>query len=237
MVSFTELLTAPDSELVKIFYKLKSNPGDDFIVRINKVAGQLGLNHTQLVCALGFNRHIRDLADIYSTLGFRNYKLLAYRCNELFSTDTYNQLEIDNILDIYSERLEDQQILDAIKEMLGPRLEHIEADIEKNEDPSHVISYRMEVHSIYSAGIVDRAFAEMRVNKPIGKFRQISDEINVIVDAGLFPPSNLFFLDALTPEEKKMLIDQKHIDANMVKNRLQNKNISAEEREVLEEYI
>ena len=95
MVSFTELLTASDADLVKIFYKLESNPNDDFIIRINKVAAQIGLNHSQLVCALGFNKYIRDLSDIYSMIGFRSYKLLSYRGNELFSTDTYNQLPID----------------------------------------------------------------------------------------------------------------------------------------------
>lgn len=237
MISFTELLTASDADLVKIFYKIKSDPNDDFIIRINKVAAQLGLNHSQLVCALGFNRYIRDLADIYSSIGFRSYKLLSYRCNELFSTDTYNQLGIDNILDIYSERLEDQQILDSVREMLGPRLEHIEADIDKNEDPSHVMSYRMEVHSIYSAGIVDQSFAEMRINKDIAKYRLLSDEIIVIVDAGFVPGSNLFFLDSLSPDEKRSLIENKHINPEMIKNRIQNPKISAEEREMLEDYI
>lgn len=237
MVSFTELLTASDADLVKIFYKVKSDPNDDFIIRINKAAAQLDLNHSQLVCALGFNRHIRDLADIFSSIGFRSYKLLSYRCNELFSTDTYNQLGIDNILDIYSERLEDQQILDSLREMLLPRLEHIETDIDKNQDPGHTISYRMEIHSIYNAGIVDQSFAEQRINKDIGKYRILSDEVLVMVDAGFFPGSNLFFLDSLIPEEKKMLIDNNHINPEMVKNRIQNPKISTEEREMLEDYI
>lgn len=237
MVSFTELLTASDEDLVKLFYKVKSNPTDDFIVRINKVATQLGLNHSQLVCALGFNRHIRDLEDIYSSIGFRNYKLLSYRCNELFSTDTYKQLSIDNILDIYSERLEDQQILDSLREMLRPRLENIEKDIAKSEDPSHIISYRMEVHSIYAAGIVGKEFAEYRLDRNIGRFREMANEVNIIVEAGYAHPSNLFFMDTLTPQEKKDLIEAKHITQDMIKNRLQNKSISPEEREILEEYF
>ena len=237
MVSFTELLTASDAELVKIFYKLESDPNDDFIIRINKVAAQIGLNHSQLICALGFNKHIRDLSDIYSMIGFRSYKLLSYRGNELFSTDTYNQLPIDNILDIYSERIEDQKIRDSLRELLIPRLQHIEADIEKNEDPAHIISYRMEIHSIYTAGIVDKSFAEIRISKDIGKYRLLASEISVMADVGFFPASNLFFMDTITPEEKKDLIDAKHIDVNIIKNRLQNVNISAEEREVLEEYL
>ena len=237
MISFTELLTASDADLVKIFYKIKPNPAEDFIIRINKVAAQLDLNHSQLVCALGFNKYIRDLADIYSLLGFRSYKILSYRCNELFSTDTYNQLPIDNILDIYSERIEDATILASIQEMLRPRLEHIEADIDKNDDPAHVISYRMEIHSVYTAGIVDKAFAEYRINKNIGRFRVLANELNTIIEAGYFPPSNLFFMDTLSPEEKKDLIEHQHINADMIKNRLQNPTISQDEREMLENYI
>lgn len=237
MVSFTELLTAADADLVKFFYKIKTNPSEDFIIRINKAAAQLGLNHSQLVCALGFNKYIRDLSDIYSLLGFRSYKILSYRCNELFSTDTYNQLSIDNILDIYSERIEDETILASLKEMLIPRLEHIEADIDKNEDPSHVISYRMEIHSIYTAGMVDKSFAEYRINKDIGRFRIIANELNLIIEAGYFPPSNLFFMDTISPEEKKELIAQEHVNKDMIKNRLQNANISQEEREMLEDFF
>ena len=237
MISFTELLTAADEDLVKIFYKINSSPADDFIIRINKIASQLGLNHTQLVCALGFNKYIRGLSDIYSLLGFRSYKLLSYRCNELFSTDTYNQLPIDNVLDIYSERIEDAAILASLKEMLRPRLEHIEADIDKNDDPSHVISYRMEIHSIYTAGIVDKSFAEYRINKNIGRFRVLANEVNTIIEAGFFPPSNLFFIDTISPEEKKELIQHNHVNHDMIKNRLQNTKISPEERDMLEEFI
>jgi hypothetical protein len=237
MVTFTELLTASDADLVRIFHKITTDPSADFIIRINKAAAQLGLNHSQLVCALGFNKHIRDLTDIYSTLGFRSYKLLSYRCNELFRTDTYNQLSIDNILDIYSERLEDQEILSTLRSMLEPRLEHIEADLGRKEDPAHVISYRMEVHAIYKAGIVDKDFAMRRIEQPIDRYRQMSGEVGVIIEMGLIPASNLFFSNALTPDEKKALIEAKLIDANMIKNRLQNTNIQQDERDMLEAYI
>ena len=237
MPDFRELLTAPDTDLVRIFYKVKTDPQADFIVRINKAAAQLDLNHSQLVCALGFNRHIRDLPDIFSTLGFRSYKLLTYRCNELFSTDTYNQLSIDNILDIYSERLEDQEVLNSLRGMLGPRLEHIEADIEKNGDPGHVISYRMEIHAIYQAGIVGKDFADMRLARNIGKYRLLSDEAQCIADSGLVPAANMFFMDTVTPEEKKNFIERSQIQHEMIKNRLQNTHISPEERDMLEAYI
>ena len=237
MLSFTELLTASDDELVRIFYKISAGDEKDFIKRINIIATQLGLNHTQLVCALGFNKHIRDLTDIQQQLGFRSFKLLTYRQNELFTTDTYTQLGIDNILDIYSERLEDQEVLDTLRELLRPRLEHIEADIDKTDDPGHIISYRMEIHAIYTSGIADKAFADQRLKKNIGKYRRMANEVNVVIEAGYYPPSNLFFMDSISPEEKQDLINAGHISNDMIKNRLQNAKISEDEREILEEQI
>ena len=237
MPSFTEVLTASDAELVKMFYKISVDDSEDFILKINKAGSQIGLNHTQLVCALGFNKHIRDLPDIYSTLGFRSSKLLSYRCNELFQTDTYNQLSIENVLDIYSERLEDQQILKAIKELINPRLSNIEEYISEHDDSNHVFSYRMEIHSIYSAGIVNREFAEERLQMNNSRYRALSDELNAIIQAELIPPSNLFYNNDLSPEEKIKLIENHGISTDMIKNRLQNKSITEEERDLLENYI
>ena len=237
MISFTELLTASDAELVKIFYKVKSDPTVDFIKNINSVATQLELNHSQLVCAIGFNKNIRDLTDIMTVLGFKSYKVMIYRRNELFTTDTYQQLGIDNILDIYSARLEDEEILETLREMLQPRLQHIEADIEKTDDPGTTISYRMEIHSIYQSGIADKSFAEERIQKDIGKFRHMASELSEMISADIFPPSNFFFMETISPDEKRELIQQEHVSSDMVKNRLQNAKISVDEREMLEEFV
>jgi len=237
MISFTELLTASDAELVKTFYKVNSDPSQDFIKNINSIAAQLELNHSQLVCAIGFNKNIRDLTDIMAVLGFKSYKVMIYRRNELFTSDSYQQLGIDNILDIYSARLEDEEILETLRELLQRRLEHIEAAIEKTGDPGHVISYRMEIHSIYQSGIADKNFAEKRAKKDIGKYRHLASEINLMINANIFPPSNFFFMETISPDEKRELIEQKHISSDMVKNRLQNAKISEEERDMLEAFV
>ena len=237
MISFTDLLTANDANLVKIFYKVKSDPSVDFIKNINSIGTQLELNHSQLVCAIGFNKNIRDLTDIMTVLGFKSYKVMIYRRNELFTTDTYQQLGIDNILDIYSARLEDEEILETLRELLHPRLQHIEADIEKTDDPGYTVSYRMEIHSIYQSGIADKSFAEERIQKDIGKYRHMASELSEMINAEIFPPSNFFFMETITPDEKRELIQQEHVSLDMVKNRLQNSKISADERDMLEEFI
>ena len=95
----------------------------------------------------------------------------------------------------------------------------------------------MEIHSIYTAGIADKAFADDRLKKDIGKYRLMANEANVIIEAGYHPPSNLFFMDSLSPEERRDLIEGGHINKDMIKNRLQNAKTSDEEREILEEYI
>lgn len=88
-----------------------------------------------------------------------------------------------------------------------------------------------------TAGIVGADFARMRIEKDIGQFRMMPGEINVIVELGHEPPSNLFCQYHLSPQEKVSLIEAKHITPDMVKNRLQNRDISEEERDLLEEYI
>ena len=53
----------------------------------------------------------------------------------------------------------------------------------------------------------------------------------------LIPPSNLFFLDSLLPDEKKFLIDSGDVNDLMIRNRMQNTSISEDERDMLEGYI
>jgi len=237
MAEFRDILAASEEKLVQLFYRIRPLSQDNFIAKINHTASQLGVNHSQLVCALGFNKNIRELTDILSVIGFSSYKLLSYRCNELFSTDTYDGLDIDNILDIYTERLEDAELLAILRGLLPARFRSIEAKINQTDDPSTIMSYKMEIHAVYAAAITTREFAEQRMSQDIGKFRLMTDEIQMIVGEELIPPSNMFFLDSLLPDEKKFLIDSGGINDLMIRNRMQNTAISEDERDMLEGYI
>lgn len=117
MAEFRDILVASEEKLVALFHRVKPLHHDNFIAKIDHTAAQLGISHAQLVCALGFNGNIRDLTDILSVIGFSSYKLLSYRRNEIFSTDTYDNLDIDNILDIYTDRLEDTELLVTLREL------------------------------------------------------------------------------------------------------------------------
>ncbi len=237
MPSFRELLTATNDELVHYFNDVATTDTKDFVKQIDLIAQQLELNHRQLICALGFNKNTRDLPDIQQKLGFRSFKLLSYRQNELFTKDAYDQLAIDNILDIYSERHEDGQTLYAIRNLLLPRLEYIEKVVDKSNDPTYVMSYKMEIHAIYTSDIIDKSFVDERLKKDIGKFRQLTNELNEIANSDYYPHSNLFFMDALSVLEKQDLIEADYITKDMIKNRLQNIKISKEERNMLEDYL
>lgn len=236
MPSFRDILTASDAELVKIFYKVKPSSDDDFIRKINHAAAQTGLNHSQLVCALGFNRNIRDLTDILSVVGFSSYKLLTYRRNELFSSDTYRHLDIDNIVDVYAEHIEDEEIMSTLRELLPVRLGKIEAQLAEAQDPATMISYKMEVHSIYQGGIATPEFVMQRMESPIGDLRTMIEEIQMVMENELVPPGNLFFSDYLLPAEKQVLLQTGGIDAAMIQNRLANAEISEDERQMLEDF-
>lgn len=237
MADFRDILTASDAELVKIFYKVKPSEGSDFIQKINQAAAQLGVNHTQLVCALGFNRNIRDLTDILSVVGFSSYKLLTYRRNELFSTDIYQHLDIENVVDVYSEYLADEDILATLRDLLPQRLATIERSLAEEDQPAAMISYKMEVHSVYTGGIATADFVTRRMAEPIGDLRVLIEEIQLVVASELVPPGNLFFSDDLLPAEKRYLIEQGDIDQAMIENRLSNGEISEDERQMLEDFV
>ena len=65
----------------------------------------------------------------------------------------------------------------------------------------------------------------------------MASEINEIISAEILPPSNFLFMETISPDEKRELIEQKHISPDMVKNRLQNAKISEEERDMLEAFV
>ncbi|MCB1748591.1 MAG: hypothetical protein H6977_15350 [Gammaproteobacteria bacterium] len=237
MATFRDILLADDTALVRLFYKVRAGADSDFIKKINHAAAQVGVNHSQLVCALGFNRYVRDLTDILELVGFSSYKLLSYRRNELFSTDCYRQLDIDNVIDIYAAQLADSELERNLLELVPQRLAHIEARLEETLDPAMLISYKMEVHSIYSAGIATAEFAAARIDAPIADLRLKVEEIPMIVEGGLVPVGNLFYSDSLLPAEKRYLIDGGLVDAEMIRNRLANPEIPEDERQMLEDFL
>ena len=143
----------------------------------------------------------------------------------------------DNVIDIYAAQLADSELERNLLELVPQRLAHIEARLEETLDPAMLISYKMEVHSIYSAGIATAEFAAARIDAPIADLRLKVEEIPMIVEGGLVPVGNLFYSDSLLPAEKRYLIDGGLVDAEMIRNRLANPEIPEDERQMLEDFL
>lgn len=240
MVDFAELLSASPEELVRVFYGLKDARVHGFVAKIDHVAAAIGLNHSQLICGLGFNKNLEELVDILSVLGFSIGKLLKYRRDELFTHDIYNHLSIDNMLDLYTHCLAEQSVLAELEPLLPTRINEIASLIDSRSDATVALSYKMELYAVYSSQIATAAFAEQRIlakekNKPAA--RMWLEEIRLIAENRVIPAGNLFFSEELTPEEKLVLIESGEINVSMIKNRMQNTAISAAERNMLEDKL
>lgn len=237
MATLRELMTATDAELVRHFYRLDLGVDADFIKRINLAAAGLGLNHSQLICALGLNAEMCEMPDILTELGFSSYKLLAYRRNELFINDPYGQLSPADIETVYGAPIEDAAMARTRHELMLARLLRLEQQIERDDDAALVAVYKREVAAIYAgaAGTVD--FVMQRVTTAIGDKRVLIDEIELIVASAVLPIPNLFFSDFLLPVEKRYLLERGDIAQPMIENRLQNSDISEDERQMLENFL
>jgi hypothetical protein len=236
MASFREVIQASPERLINYFYRINPAPTADFIVRIDWAATQLQLNHAQLVCALGFNGNARNLTEILAILGFSSFKALSIRRNELFATDVYGQLDIDNVLDVYGAVATDPDFTAAIRENLPRRLATVEARIGTSDDPMTEVCYRMEIHAIYNGGLADKDFASKRLGDNLGRFRLVSEELAVIVENNFIPAPNAIYMDNLLTDEKRLLIDRGLVPTEIIRNRLANPAISTEERAMLESY-
>jgi hypothetical protein len=79
--------------------------------------------------------------------------------------------------------------------------------------------------------------ANQRLNADIGEYRLLADEISLIVEQEFHPPSNLFFMNNILPDEKRVLIQNGHISDSMIRNRISNASVSEAERDMLEDFI
>ena len=85
MSRFEEILTASSEDLLKKLYKSSSTQDESAASsRANKIARNLGLSYSQLVCAVGFNAKIQELSDVLAVIGFDSYEALARERAGLF---------------------------------------------------------------------------------------------------------------------------------------------------------
>jgi len=240
MSRFEEILTAGSEDLLKTLYKSASNqhePATTGSARARQMARNLGLSYAQLVCALGFNPHIRDLSDVLAVVGFDFYDKLAHERNLTFTNDIYQQLGVKDVLTVYQHVASDLQVLDVIQHLIQLRLQNIEKQIEATINSVFIERYKKEMRAIYNDGVAQIDFAEKRLQNTHSGFRALLNEVALIVESRLIPVGDLFFRDSILPEEKRRLIIRGLIPRNLIEARLADTSLSLREREVLEKQL
>lgn len=236
---FTELLIAPADWLRTLPRRLAALPPEGG-PRREALAARLGLEEDALLCALGFNRALRELPEspqVLAALGFGTFMDLARRRNRLFLEDVYQLLERDEVLAIYQAVREDPQTLELMQYLLPARLRRIEEVIERTVNSLVIERYKKEVRAIYVDGIASIEFAEARLARTDSGFRTLVNEVDFIVDSRLMPVGDIFFRDTVLAEEKRRLIARRLIPRELVIARLAEAGLSAQERRMLESQL
>ena len=236
MTGFKEILAASQEELMQFFYKLKQDevPLDD---RLNQAGIKLGLRTAQIVCAFGFNRYTRDMVELLPYLGFLSYEELANARNDIFATDIYKHVTLDNVLNIYTIARMDSQFLHLLPYLLKRRLENIEGKIESTVNSLIIDKYKAEMRCIYNDGIANLDFAEERLSKKNSGFRALLNEVSIIIESKLIPAGDIFFRDSILPEEKRKILNKGLIPPELIQNRLEDDKVSPEEKRILSDYL
>ncbi len=242
MSRFEALLTASSEKLLKTLYRTAASAhGDEASgagsARAHALAKHLGLTYPQLVCALGFNHDITELADVVAVAGFESYDALARERNLAFTTDIYQQLSVRDVLAVYQHVTGNLAMLEVMQHLLQRRLEAIEGQIEATVNSVYIERYKKEMRAIYNDGVAQIDFAEQRLSQTHSGFRALLNEVALIAESRLIPVGDLFFRDTILPEEKRRLIIRGLIPRELVEARLADADISAQERRVLEDQL
>lgn len=236
MSDFKDIINGSEESLLQLFYKFRDNnsgPGS----RLTNIATKLRLRPEQLLCAVGFNPCTRYLTEIFPILGYSTFDELCQERNEVFATDIYKRLTLDNILSIYGVVKDDMSTLDVMQYLLKRRLEKIEGRIESTVNSLIIEKYKAEMRAIYNDGVAKIDFAEERLNTTDNGFRALLNEVAIIIESKLIPAGDIFFRDTILPEEKRKILDKGLIPRDLIQSRLDAGNLSADEKRVLNEYL
>jgi len=237
MATFTEILEAPGEKLINLLYVAAADPKSSGRQKVRRAAGKLKLHVEQLVCGLGFNPAIRELSDIHAALGFDSYETLANERNAIFIKDIYHRLSIDDIVAIYKAVKTQNNMIEVMQYLMASRLDSIEKRIDATVSPLVIERYKKEMRTIYGEGIAQIDFAEARLSKMHSGFRALINEVGIIVDAKIIPIGDIFFRETVLPEEKRRLLNRGLVPVDLIRSRLEDTGISAQERRMLTDYL
>jgi len=218
------------------FYRFRDDPVA-FDNKLSAIAKKCRLHSQQLICAVGFNPHVKYLTEVFPVIGFATYQELSQERNDIFVSDIYKRLSLDNILKIYETIVADRELLGLMQYLLKSRLDKIEERIEETVNSLVIEKYKSEIRAIYNGGVATIDFAEERLNRQNSGFRALLNEVNIIVESKLIPAGEIFFRDTILPQEKQKLLSKGLIPKELVESRLADENTSSDEKKVLYDHL
>lgn len=234
--SFKKMIQATRDELPDYFSRFKDIeiPKDK---KMQALAKDMALRPEQIICAIGFNPYIPEVPEILLFMGFDSYDQLSNQRNEIFTTDIYKSLTLDNTLNIYNVIKDHPELLQVMQYLLKLRLQKIESRIEETVNSLIIEKYKAEIRAIYNDGIADIEFAEERLGVMGSGFRALLNEVGIIVESKLIPAGDIFFRDTVLPEEKRRLLNKGLIPRELVETRLEDDDTPQEEKRILYDFL
>jgi hypothetical protein len=230
--TFEQLLTEDESSVGKLLGPMGDQGGGE--AQLGVIARSLNLNRIQLLCAIGFNRRAPVMNSVIAALGFNSYDELCSRRNFLFIDDIYDQLSINDVLAIYQNLAGREDADDALHDLIYSRIAEIERRVEASRNPVLIGSYKLEIRGIYQAGVVDKAFVEQRLGSQYTALRALTNEIDLIAKYGSLTMESLIARPSVSPEEKRLMLQQDLVPASLIRARLRHPRISPREKSVLD---
>ena len=141
------------------------------------------------------------------------------------------------MLTLYSTVKDENETLQVMQYLLKNRLGNIESKIEATVSSLIIEKYKTEMKAIYADKIADIDFAEERLNNAESGFRALLNEACIITESRLIPAGDIFFRETILPEEKRKLLSKNLIPVELVESRLEEQNISQQEKQMLNEFL
>ena len=233
---FDDILFESEEAILQRFYRFRVD-ASRAPVALDDIAAGFRLRKEQLICAYGFNPVSRFLIEILPSFGYASWNELIQERNNIFTTDIYRRLSLENVLKIYERIKTEPASLEVMQYLLGQRLEKIESEIESTVNSMIIERYKTEMRAIYSAGIAGIDFTEERLDRQDSGFRALLNEVSMIVESKIIPVGEIFFRDTILPQEKQKLLNKGLIPKELIQSRINDPDISADERKILNEYL
>jgi hypothetical protein len=236
MHPFERLLTAAPGTVVAAFEQLRPLGSGDRDSRLARFAQRLGLNSTQLVCAIGFHRAVAGMTDIAQLLGYHSVDALIDARNYLFVNDIYERLRVDQIVEIYQQFAAGGDTAE-IGDLILSRLSNIESQIETTINPVLIGGYKLEIRAIYENRLASGALLETRLRPEYEVLRSIADEVTALARSGLVAPAELLSRPGISVDEKRRLVFNELVSRADVAARLAAPDVPEAERRALTEAV